>query len=290
MGAREACRAWSVLMAHMLNENRSGDLAKATAHVLVAPGRYATLAVTCRTRDARAPSGHPQGPAHRESLDGLTAYALALARGLAQDGTPPTHLAVDAERFVDDVGGQARVSRLVLQVCGDVPGRLPGSFEATSRSPERLRLVLGDASPDVAVEVHARLVEGSEMPEVTMTPDRPATVHRPRKRPRGVVVLVAVAAVLVVLSGAALQYLARSGSGSAAVQNGTAATVRPGTDVPTPGPAVPSTGAPVSKSVNAEPPLATGGAPTVNSGPPSTPEELAKSASQPASAAPARRC
>src|SRR5438105_9834015 len=109
-----------------------GKLAKAAGRFLVGDNQYALIAVTCHIRAAHSATEDDIEQLGEQYLTVASTYALGLGRALAERGTPPTQLEVDAECVLDRVAGEARLSDLALDVRGQVPGCDQHTFEATA--------------------------------------------------------------------------------------------------------------------------------------------------------------
>src|SRR5260370_23419382 len=125
-------------LAHTAGE---GKLAGATGGVLLGNGEYATIAVTCRIRASQAASGSELEQLGETYLANTSTYALQLGRFLADGGTPPTRIEVDADCQIERVAGEPRLADLALDVRGEVRGSDQSSFEAAARDSGRLQPV-----------------------------------------------------------------------------------------------------------------------------------------------------
>ena len=115
-----------------------GKLAKAAGRFLVGDNQYALIAVTCHVRAAHSATEDDIEQLGEQYLTVASTYALGLGRALAERGTPPTQLEVDAECVLDRVAGEARLSDLALDVRGQVPGCDQHTFEATAADAARV--------------------------------------------------------------------------------------------------------------------------------------------------------
>ncbi len=107
--------------------------------------------------------------ARTESSDGKTSpeellaaahagcYAMAFSHALAQAGTPAERLTVDATCTVEQVGGGFKVSTMVLDVRGKVPGLDQVGFEQTAQQAEQGCPVSNALRNNVAIHVNAQL-------------------------------------------------------------------------------------------------------------------------------------
>jgi lipoyl-dependent peroxiredoxin len=107
--------------------------------------------------------------ARTESSDGKTSpeellaaahagcYAMAFSHALAQAGTPAERLTVDATCTFEQVGGGFKVSTMVLDVRGKVPGLDQAGFEQTAQQAEQGCPVSNALRNNVAIHVNAQL-------------------------------------------------------------------------------------------------------------------------------------
>ncbi len=107
--------------------------------------------------------------ARTESSDGKTSpeellaaahagcYAMAFSHALAQAGTPAERLTVDATCTFEQVGGGFKVSTMVLDVRGKVPGLDQVGFEQTAQQAEQGCPVSNALRNNVAIHVNAQL-------------------------------------------------------------------------------------------------------------------------------------
>src|SRR5216683_2895539 len=133
-----------------------GKLARATGRVLLGNDQYATIAVTCRIRASQAASGSELEQLGETYLANTSTYALQLGRFLADGGTPPTRIEVDADCQIERVAGEPRLADLALDVRGEVRGSDQSTFEAAARDSGLLQPVWG-VLPAAAVRVVANL-------------------------------------------------------------------------------------------------------------------------------------
>ncbi len=107
--------------------------------------------------------------ARTESSDGKTSpeelmaaahagcYAMAFSHTLAQAGTPAERLTVNATCTFEQVGGGFKVSTMVLDVRGKVPGLDQAGFEKVAQQAEQGCPVSNALRNNVAIHVNARL-------------------------------------------------------------------------------------------------------------------------------------
>src|SRR5258708_17341516 len=96
--------------------------ARATGRVLFGNAHAAPMAVPGRIRDSQAASGSELEQLGETYLANTSTYALQLGRLLADGGTPPTRIEVDADCQIERAAGQPRLADLALAVRGEVPG------------------------------------------------------------------------------------------------------------------------------------------------------------------------
>jgi hypothetical protein len=164
-----------------------GKLGRATGRVLLGNNQYATIAVTCHIRASQAASGTELEELGEQYLATASTYALQLGRFLADGGTPPTRIEVDADCQLERVAGEPRLSDLALDVRGEVLGSDQATFEAAARESSLLQSVWG-ALPTATVSVVASLVGSSttrpqplrELDHAVARPAQRGVHHRPR--------------------------------------------------------------------------------------------------------------
>src|SRR5438876_11371749 len=154
-----------------------GKLARATGRVLLGNDQYATIAVTCHIRASQAASGSELEQLGETYLASTSTYALQLGRFLADGGTPPTRIEVDADCQLERVAGEPRLSELALDVRGEVLGSDQSTFEAAARESSLLQSVWG-ALPTATVSVVACL-DGTSTTRPQPLLERDLAVARP---------------------------------------------------------------------------------------------------------------
>ena len=107
--------------------------------------------------------------ARTESSDGKTSpeelmaaahagcYAMAFSHSLALAGTPSERLTVNATCTFEQVGGGFKVSTMVLDVRGKVPGLDQAGFEKAAQQAEQGCPVSNALRNNVAISVNAHL-------------------------------------------------------------------------------------------------------------------------------------
>lgn len=111
----------------------TGDLLAGSGVIeSVTSGSLASLPVSWASR-----AGMPEGRTSPEELIAAahaSCFAMALAAGLAQAGTPPQRLKVAAEVAFDRVNGSWRIVSSTLSVHGTVPGIDAAGFQRAAES------------------------------------------------------------------------------------------------------------------------------------------------------------
>jgi signal peptidase I len=154
----------------------------------------AHAAVTCETPDGLA--GRLVDPAERSLAAHLSCYAMGLAHALAEAGTPPTTLRVQARSSPRQLEGGGEQTAVDLEVHGQVPGLEQAAFrKLASRSDLgcpawmalldsldiRLRALLGGPLPEPERPPSERLnggavLNGADVPSSTLVANVPAAV------------------------------------------------------------------------------------------------------------------
>ena len=139
--------------------NSEGKLAKATGRVLVGNNLYANMVVSSHIRTTHALTGDDIEQLGEQYLTAASTYALGLGRALAESGTPPNRLEVDADCKLDRTGGEPRLSDLALEVRGEV---LHGMDAERGEGIQDAALMLALDTPAEAERVFAALMAGGE--------------------------------------------------------------------------------------------------------------------------------
>src|SRR5215211_8987153 len=103
-------------------------------------------------------TGEPQGQTSPEELIAsahATCYAMALSNTLAEQGSPPGRLTVDAVCTLDDQ--QLKITTVDLDVRGTVPGIDAEEFENAAQEADQICPVTNALRGKVEVRVNARL-------------------------------------------------------------------------------------------------------------------------------------
>jgi lipoyl-dependent peroxiredoxin len=83
--------------------------------------------------------------------------SMALAAGLEQAGTPPTRIATTAKCTVEKVGDGFKITRMKLEVQGQVPGLDAAAFAKAAQGARDGCPVSGALEGNVQIEMDARL-------------------------------------------------------------------------------------------------------------------------------------
>lgn len=86
-------------------------------------------------------------------------YAMGLAHGLAQSGTPVKSLQVDAVCTLELSASGPKIQSMDLQVSGNVPGIDQAAFEQAAQVAEQSCPVSNALRNNVTISVHAQLTQ-----------------------------------------------------------------------------------------------------------------------------------
>jgi osmotically inducible protein OsmC len=103
-------------------------------------------------------TGEPQGQTSPEELIAsahATCYAMALSNTLAEQGSPPDRLTVDAVCTLDDE--QLKITTVDLDVRGQVPGLDNEGFQSAAQEADQICPVTNALRGNVEVRVNANL-------------------------------------------------------------------------------------------------------------------------------------
>ena len=107
----------------------SGSLFDGKGSVEPASGAFGALPLTWENRADKRPAGSTS-PEELIATAHAGCFSMAFSNMLAQNGTPPEHLAVEANVEFDTSGsGGARISSSELRVTGVVPGIDAATFD-----------------------------------------------------------------------------------------------------------------------------------------------------------------
>jgi osmotically inducible protein OsmC len=123
--------------------------------VSVGSGAISNLPMTWASRTER--SDGKTSPEELLAAAHAGCYAMAFSHTLAQAGTPAERLTVDATCTFEQVEGGFKVSTMVLDVRGKVPGLDQAGFEKTAQQAEQGCPVSNALRNNVAISVNAHL-------------------------------------------------------------------------------------------------------------------------------------
>jgi lipoyl-dependent peroxiredoxin len=105
-----------------------GDLLHGSGHVTTGSGSVdADMSWSARAEDVEGPS-----PEELIAAAHATCVSMALAAGLAREGTPPQRLETDATTSFDKVGEGFKLTSVRLTIRGDVDGLDDEAFRAAA--------------------------------------------------------------------------------------------------------------------------------------------------------------
>ena len=123
--------------------------------VSVGSGAIGNLPVTWASRTER--SDGKTSPEELLAAAHAACYAMAFSHALAQAGNPAERLTVDATCTFEQVEGGFKVSTMVLDVRGKVPGLDQAGFEKLAQQAEQGCPVSNALRNNVAISVNAHL-------------------------------------------------------------------------------------------------------------------------------------
>ncbi len=123
--------------------------------VSVGSGAIGNLPITWASRTER--SDGKTSPEELIAAAHAACYAMAFSHGLAQAGTPAERLTVDATCTFEQVEGGFKISTMVLDVRGKVPGLDQAGFEKAALQAEQGCPVSNALRNNVAISVNAHL-------------------------------------------------------------------------------------------------------------------------------------
>ena len=123
--------------------------------VSVGSGAIGNLPITWASRTEK--SDGKTSPEELIAAAHAACYAMAFSHGLAQAGTPAERLTVDATCTFEQVEGGFKISTMVLDVRGKVPGLNQAGFEKAALQAEQGCPVSNALRNNVAISVNARL-------------------------------------------------------------------------------------------------------------------------------------
>jgi len=123
--------------------------------VSVGSGAIGNLPVTWASRTER--SDGKTSPEELIAAAHAACYAMAFSHALAQAGNPAERLTVDATCTFEQVEGGFKISTMVLDVHGKVPGLDQAGFEKLAQQAEQGCPVSNALRNNVAISVNAHL-------------------------------------------------------------------------------------------------------------------------------------
>jgi osmotically inducible protein OsmC len=84
-------------------------------------------------------------------------YAMAFSSTLEKNGTPPERLRVSATCTLEEVGGAPKITQVLLDVTGKVPGLDAAGFEAAAKQADKGCPVSNALRNNVNILVHTHL-------------------------------------------------------------------------------------------------------------------------------------
>ena len=132
-----------------------GDLLNGNGKVNVSSGALPEFTVTWATR-TEAPAGKTS-PEELLAAAHASCYAMALSATLARNRTPPKRLHVTATSTFDKVGDGWKVTKMQLDVTGDVPGLDQNKFSELARTGEKGCPISNALRNNVEISVNAKL-------------------------------------------------------------------------------------------------------------------------------------
>ncbi len=133
-----------------------GSLIQGSGRIVgVGSGAIGNLPITWAARTER--SDGKTSPEELLAAAHAACFAMAFSHGLAQAGTPAERLNVNATCAFEQVEGGWKVSTMVLDVRGRVPGLDQSGFEKAAQQAGQSCPVSGALRNNVAISVNAHL-------------------------------------------------------------------------------------------------------------------------------------
>ena len=133
-----------------------GSLIQGSGRIVgVGSGAIGNLPITWAARTER--SDGKTSPEELLAAAHSSCFAMALSHGLAQAGTPAERINVNATCTFEQVEGGWKVSTMVLDVRGKVPGIDQAIFEKAAQQAGQGCPISGALRNNVAISVNARL-------------------------------------------------------------------------------------------------------------------------------------
>jgi len=134
-----------------------GDLQTGSGRLRVGSGAFPDLDVTFSARTEA--SDGKTSPEELIAAAHATCYSMAFSNVLKQEGAPPERLEVSAVCSLDRVEGALKITTMLLDVRGLVPGMEPERFAQLALTAEQRCPVSNALRNNVQVSVQAQLLE-----------------------------------------------------------------------------------------------------------------------------------
>lgn len=131
------------------------DLLHGHGSVTGSTGVFGDLPVSWSAR-TEAPGGKTS-PEELLAAAHASCFSMALSAGLGRQSKPPQRLEVRASATFDKVGEGWKVTTIVLEVTGKVPGLTPAEFETAANAAGMGCPISQALKGNVAITVHAKL-------------------------------------------------------------------------------------------------------------------------------------
>jgi lipoyl-dependent peroxiredoxin len=133
-----------------------GNLIQGSGRIVsVGSGAFGNLPVTWASRTES--SDGKTSPEELLAAAHAACFAMAFSHTLAQSGSAPERLTVNATSTFEQINGQFTVSSMVLDVRGKVPGLNQSAFEQAARQAGQNCPVSKAFANNVNIQVHAQL-------------------------------------------------------------------------------------------------------------------------------------
>jgi lipoyl-dependent peroxiredoxin len=134
-----------------------GNLFEGTGKFSMGSGAISEQQVTWRARTEEP--GGKTSPEELIAAAQATCYAMALSNTLAQRGTAPERLDVTATCTLDRVNGSPKITHMLINVRGTVPGLDQAGFEQAARDAEQGCPVANALRNNVQINVQAQIAQ-----------------------------------------------------------------------------------------------------------------------------------
>jgi lipoyl-dependent peroxiredoxin len=133
----------------------TGDLLRGQGTVKGTSGALGEMGVSWSSR-TEAPAGKTS-PEELLAAAHAACFSMALSAGLGRIQKPPESISVSATATFDKVGDGWKVTSMVLDVVGKVPGLSAAEFEAAATAAGQGCPISGALKGNVDITVHAKL-------------------------------------------------------------------------------------------------------------------------------------